>query len=517
MRDRNITIAVVLLLAFAASAVYDDSAGTGQAFLQGNQKCAQPFGAYTMEKVMDGSIPSKVEIKSSNYKRKDGSCTREDIIKYNQLMKVPRVTNWETYNDHKDISIGNELIVVDAVNMFNHKTGNEVLDTFIGLTGEANADVTHYVAMQETSERVVIYVIKDVKLSKQMKNSVRGIPAPIGAESMLPEGIMFTMNPFYIAGDMNENGVARFTFLRNPSTGNGITGGAITGMQTAIPSRQVETEEACGVSTGTGNVKSITCSKTVPVGVGNCNRDADCKDNFELGCVGITCDIVPKGTNNFCTMDSECAGPGTDGEANKSDAPDKGKGYDMDDFYRGFTYAGDAELNWDSFKGNTDCYFQIGSSGFNSGAVGFVGFRANTNIWSGELFTFNLGATAGVRNFDLGTEFEENYDTKVSDPDNAGNNIWGTRTVFGPGNGWEAAVSIGPNINIPFDTSFLGQMSLDFSAEALWCETGTGFITGLQLNKAMTDTTSVFIGALSGSVDEMDMGNTAVIGFSGRW
>jgi hypothetical protein len=57
-------------------------------------------------------------------------------------------------------------------------------------------------------------------------------------------------------------------------------------------------------------------------------------------------------------------------------------------------------------------------------------------------------------------------------------------------------------------------MSLDFSAEALWCETGTGFITGLQLNKAMTDTTSVFIGALSGSVDEMDMGNTAVIGFS---
>ena len=517
MRDRNITIAVVLLLAFAASAVYDDSAGTGQAFLQGNQKCAQPFGAYTMEKVMDGSIPSKVEIKSSNYKRKDGSCTREDIIKYNQLMKVPRVTNWETYNDHKDISIGNELIVVDAVNMFNHKTGNEVLDTFIGLTGEANADVTHYVAMQETSERVVIYVIKDVKLSKQMKNSVRGIPAPIGAESMLPEGIMFTMNPFYIAGDMNENGVARFTFLRNPSTGNGITGGAITGMKTASSPRQVENEKACGVSTSTSNVKSITCSKIVAAGKGNCKNDADCNDEFELGCVGITCDIVPKGTKKFCTMDSECAGPGTEGETNKSDTPDKGKGYDMDDFYRGFTYAGDAQLTWDSFKESTECYLQIGSSGFNSGAVGFVGFRANTNLWSGEHVTFNFGATAGMRNFQLGTEFEESYDTKVADPDNAGNNIWGTRTVFGPGNGWEAAFSIGPNIKIPFDTPYLGLMSLEFSAEALLCEAGTGYLTGVQLNKAITETMSLFVSAQGGTIDGMDMGTTAMFGISWRW
>ena len=516
MRDRNITIAVVLLLAFAASAVYDDSAGTGQAFLQGNQKCAQPFGAYTMEKVMDGSIPSKVEIKSSNYKRKDGSCTREDIIKYNQLMKVPRVTNWETYNDHKDISIGNELIVVDAVNMFNHKTGNEVLDTFIGLTGEANADVTHYVAMQETSERVVIYVIKDVKLSKQMKNSVRGIPAPIGAESMLPEGIMFTMNPFYIAGDMNENGVARFTFLRNPSTGNGITGGAITGMKTASSPRQVENEKACGVSTSTSNVKSITCSKIVAAGKGNCKNDADCNDNFELGCVGITCDIVPKGTKKFCTMDSECAGPGTEGETNKSDTPDKGNGYDMDDFYRGFTYAGDAQLTWDSFRENTECYLQIGSGGFNSDAVGFVGFRANTNIWHGELFTFNLGATAGVRNFDLGTEFKDTFDTGEWDQDNE-DWVLGTRTVSEPGNGWEAAVSIGPNIDIPFDAPYLGPMTIDLKAAALWCETGTGYLTEAKLNKAITEAMSLFVGVQGGTVDGMDIGTTAMFGISWRW
>jgi len=188
----------------------------------------------------------------------------------------------------------------------------------------------------------------------------------------------------------------------------------------------------------------------------------------------------------------------------------------MDDLFSRFTYAGDAELNWDSFKGNTDCYFQIGSSGFNSGAVGFIGFGANTNIWSGELFTFNLGATAGVRNFDLGTEFKDTFDTGEWDQDNE-DWVLGTRTVSEPGNGWEAAVSIGPNIKIPFDAPYLGPMTIDLKAAALWCETGTGYLTEAKLNKAITEAMSLFVGVQGGTVDGMDIGTTAMFGISWRW
>jgi len=211
-----------------------------------------------------------------------------------------------------------------------------------------------------------------------------------------------------------------------------------------------------------------------------------------------------------CTSDAECAGPGTGTYA--EEVPKEEEGYSLSDLWDGFAYVGDLELTWDSFTDNTDCYFEIGSSGFDDSSIGFVGFGANTNLWSGDHLTFNLGGTVGMRNFDLDSEFEENFDT--GEPNfETGGNIWDTRTVTGPGEGWEFGATIGPNINIPFEAPALGAFSLDFKAEALLCETGSGYINEAKLNKALSDSVSTFVSTQSGRVDGMDMGTTTMFGF----
>ena len=51
-------------------------------------------------------------------------------------------------------------------------------------------------------------------------------------------------------------------------------------------------------------------------------------------------------------------------------------------------------------------------------------------------------------------------------------------------------------------------------AAALWCETGTGYLTEAKLNKAITEAMSLFVGVQGGTVDGMDIGTTAFFGLS---
>ena len=119
MKDRDVTIVVVILLAFAASTFYGenyfnkDQSISAQAFYDNsNSKCAQLL---TREKV--SVIGDKVERKTTNYDRYDEDCVAVDYMNWRELLKKFPVY-WDG-GSNTDIVAENNIYYVDV--MFVHQ------------------------------------------------------------------------------------------------------------------------------------------------------------------------------------------------------------------------------------------------------------------------------------------------------------------------------------------------------------------------------------------------------------